>query len=225
VPWHVRDSPFSPIGQQLTVPGLGGPVIIRPYYPVVWISITPPYEPLPSHPVRFLAAVDTAHTASLSIREEHLRCLCDAEALPPLDPAAAVFADGRRRSLPRLQGEVWLHGQDSELWLDPIPLGIQRGIIFSPATLSAAEEVAGTGQPGEGLVARLWRRIRGQAVARRRAPPPQQPPGPDAPLIGALAFRSLGLKVEVNYDTCSLGIWLPERNLHKLPRAPGPSHP
>jgi hypothetical protein len=81
---------------------LGSALKVLPLEPVVWISLTgPEVMALGEDAPRFPAVVDTGHASSLSIKEEHLEKLVDPTALPVLGaPAALVYADGRRASLP-----------------------------------------------------------------------------------------------------------------------------
>jgi hypothetical protein len=114
---------------------------VFPLEPEVWISLTrPEVTVLAEDAPRFPAVVDTGHASSLSIRQEHLEKLVNPRALPILGtPAALVYADGRRASLPRFQARVWLHGFHPDPTRQPRPLRLptRDGIICyrtTPAT-------------------------------------------------------------------------------------------
>ncbi|HKI31755.1 MAG TPA: hypothetical protein VKA46_07795 [Gemmataceae bacterium] len=205
---HVLEAPFSDRTQSLTV--LGTALKVLPLEPVVWISLTSPeVTALPEDAPRFPAVVDTGHASSLSIKQEHLGKLVDEAALPILGrPAALVYADGRRASLPRYQARVWLHGFHPDPTRQPRPLRLptRDGIIcYRTANRPREREESGWDW--------LWRLL-------GRAPPASQTsaavaPGPHLPLLGARAFRPLGLTVQVDYSKLTLSIARPD------PQTPG----
>jgi hypothetical protein len=205
---QVLEAPFSDRTQSLTV--LGTALEVLPLEPVVWISLTSPdMTALHEDAPRFPAVVDTGHASSLSIKEEHLGKLVDLMALPSLGaPAALVYADGRRASLPRYQARVWLHGFHPDPARQPLPLRLptRDGIICYRTALRARGPV----------VLRwnwLWRLLgRPHSAAQTSA---AVAPGPHLPLLGARAFRPLGLVVQVNYSRLTLSIAQPD------PQTPG----
>jgi hypothetical protein len=198
---HVLDAPFSDRTQSLTV--LGTALKILPLEPVVWISLTSPDVPvLPEDAPRFPAVVDTGQASSLSIKQDHLARLTDSLALPVLGrPAALVYADGRRASLPRYQARVWLHGFHPDPARQPPPLRLptRDGIIcYGPAP----RERAASGWDW------LWRLLgRAPSAAPTAAAVAL---GPHLPLLGARAFRPLGLTVQVDYSKLTLSIARPD---------------
>jgi hypothetical protein len=191
----------------LTVLGLV--LTVLPLEPVVWISLTrPEVTTLPEGAPRFPAVVDTGHASSLSIKQEHLGKLVDPMALPFLGrPAVLVYADGRRASLPRYQARVWLHGFHPDPARQPPPLRLptRDGIIcYRTAPLRERERTRWDW---------LWRLL-------GRAPSAAQPsaavaPGPHLPLLGARAFRPLGLAIQVDYGKLTLSMARPD------PQTPG----
>jgi hypothetical protein len=191
---HILEAPFSDRTQTLTV--LGATLRVLPLEPVVWISLTSPEATvLPEEAPRIPAVVDTGHTASLSIKHEHLGKLVDPAALPVLGrPAALVYADGRRASLPRYQARVWLHGFHPDPARQPPPLRLptRDGIIcYGPAP-----------RPRPRTRWDWLRRFVGRASSAAEA----VAPGPHLPLLGARAFRPLGLVVQVDYSQLTLSI-------------------
>jgi hypothetical protein len=207
---HILEAPFSDRTQSLTV--LGAALKVLPLEPVVWISLTSPdVTALPSDAPRFPAVVDTGHASSLSIKEEHLGNPVDPMVLPILGtPAALVYADGRRASLPRYQARVWLHGFHPDPARQPPPLRLptRDGILCYRMELRPR-------QPERFGWAWLWRLLgRAMPAAQTSA---AVVPGPHLPLLGARAFRPLGLAVQINYSTLTLSIALPD------PQSPGAS--
>jgi hypothetical protein len=189
----------------------GTPLKVLPLEPVVWISLTSPeVTALPEDAPRFPAVVDTGQAGSLSIKQEHLDKLVDLAALPVLGaPAALIYADGRRASLPRYQARVWLHGFRPDPTRQPRPLRLptRDGIICYRITPQVR-------RPEKSRWDWLWRLL-GRTPAEAPAPAAVAP-GPHLPLLGARAFRPLGLAVQVNYSALTLTIARPD------PQAPGP---
>jgi hypothetical protein len=196
---HILDAPFSDRAQPLTVLGLALKAL--PLEPLVWISLTSPeVAALPEGAPRFPAVVDTGHASSLSIKQEHLGKLVDPTALPILGtPAALVYADGRRASLPRYQARVWLHGFHPDPARQPRPLRLptRDGIICYGAA-PRPQERKRLGWDW------LWRLLGRAAPAARTAA--ATAPRPHLPLLGARAFRPLGLTVQVDYSKLTLSI-------------------
>jgi hypothetical protein len=200
---HVLDAPFSDRTRALTV--LGTALKLLPLEPVVWISITSPeVTALAEDASRFPAVVDTGHAGSLSIRQEHLEKLVDLTALPVLGtPATLVYADGRRASLPRYQARVWLHGFHADPSRQPRPLRLPtRDGIICYRTTPPPREQERSGWDW------LWRLLgRAPSVPRTAA---AVGPGPHLPLLGARAFRPLGLVVQVDYSNLTMSIARPD---------------
>jgi len=176
----------------------------------VWISVTRlEVTALSEDAPRFPAVVDTGHASSLSIKQEHLGKLVDPMALPVLGrPAALVYADGRRASLPRYQARVCLHGFHPDPARQPLPLRLPtRDGIICYRTAPRPQQREGPRWDW------LWRLL-------GRAPSAAQTseavaPGPHLPLLGARAFRPLGLAVQVDYSKLTLSIARPD------PQTPG----
>jgi hypothetical protein len=180
---HVLEAPFSDRTQSLTV--LGTALKVLPLEPVVWISITrPEVMALPEDAPRFPAVVDTGHASSLSIKQEHLGKLVDPAALPILGtPAALVYADGRRASLPRYQARVWLHGFHPDPARQPGALRLPtRDGIVCYRTAPPPRERGGPDGAGFGGSSAVPRRLRRPRRPSRRAPTfRSSAPGPSGP--------------------------------------------
>jgi hypothetical protein len=191
---------------------LGTALKALPLEPLVWISLTSPeVTALAEDAPRFPAVVDTGHASSLSIKQEHLEKLADPTALPVLGtPAALVYADGRRASLPRYQARVWLHGFHPDPARQPPPLRLptRDGIIcYGTAPRPRERERSGWDW--------LWRLLgRAPSAAQTSA---AVAPGPHLPLLGARAFRPLGLAVQIDYSKLTLSIARPDSQTSATP--------
>ena len=139
VPHILRQLPFFRQPAQVRFPG--GPVSIKAYQIIVWISVTESTQSQlePTTP-RVPAILDTGHTHNLSIREEQLMqwARVNPRLLPPL---RRIRVSGQQVTL--FEANIWLHpnryGMRDEFTPGPpYSLELGGGIAVFPDTMSIA---------------------------------------------------------------------------------------
>jgi hypothetical protein len=210
VPLHVNEQPFDAAEQRRTI--CGTEVVVAPFRPCVWISVTVPWAPplLPDDAPRFLALLDTGFNGALFLREDHFRRLVgEVAALPERSPGRLRLADDRMETHRRYQAKVWLHGYGLDHSTPAFDLDISRGIVAWSEPPAEEPEVL-----GETFLARLrtWlgigtRRPPGVGGAVPVGTQPAQ--GPPLPVLGAMALWPRKVKVSVDYGTLRTSIWVP----------------
>jgi hypothetical protein len=158
----------------------GSDVDLLPLQPVVWVSVTRAgLSELPPDTPQLLAVLDTGNNHNLAIKEEHL-----------VDWANLFVDDLPKRAIQArvrsVRGEDLIPVYEADVWLHPFP----QGRDLPPLNLEV----------GGGIVCyRIAKAKKSRTLS----------PGPRLPLLGGLAFRSLGLRVLLDYGKLRVRIERP----------------